>query len=1396
MPVLPDGAGLEAKVLRRITTCLAVMIAIAAGSPLKLAPWSSIGARGGVAGKLLDFARGASAFAQSVPPSISSSISSDTAASGGSSLTLTLPNQVAAGQVLVATVAIQNLGSSNASTATITVPTGWAEIRHDSCGLDLQLSLAFRIAQAGDTAASQFTWNFSGAFTSAGGIVAVANGNPDNPVETNSFNCTTASATLLAPSITVTSDNSLDLLIGAITGNNFIRDIAGYSIIYQDDVSGAGPDLANLSEPIATAGTQTGNQIATAASPGDNIGYQVGLAPAPIVTPTASATATPIATPGSGPTSTATPTPLPTTTETPTATPTSSGPTQTPTPTSSSSGPTSTPTATPTSSGPTQTPTPTSSSAGPTTTATPTSSGPTQTPTPTPSSAGPTPTATPTSSGPTQTLTPAPSSSAPTPTPASTSSEATPTPTSNSSGPTPTPTSGSGGSTSTPTPTSSSSGPTATPTPAGGPGAAFETIATREIGQADFLRDGQNAISQFGFSGPGSVAIDRSSATIHLYVADPGNNRVLGYLNAESLASGAPADIVVGQPDLFSNGCNFQPSFALTGPSNLTLCGPQNVAVDRNGNLYVSDSTNNRVLIYSNPFAIFQATGRSAGFAAVKVLGQGGDFFSSACNLGGKTPSAGTLCSPAGLALDSASNLYLADSANNRVLEFSAPFTGSTTDAALVFGQNLSFTSNTPNLGGVSAAGLDAPADVALDGGNNLFVADRGNSRILEYQTPLTINPSIAGSGDTIADTVFGQAGFAGDLCNRNATPAANTLCEPAGIALDGSGDLYVADSGNHRLMQYFSPLQATSIAGSGDNLADVVYGQVNFTADQCNQGAAIPGAATLCDPQAVALDVAANLFAADTVNNRVLVYPPSATTAATVLGHPDFVHSAPNAITPQSLSAPGLIAIDTNSTPNHLYIADTQNSRVLGYANAQSFANHASADIVIGQADFQSGGCDPGGASAAALCNPAAVAVDHSGNLFVADTGNNRALEFINPFGAGQSTGLSAALVVGQAGFNAISCNQGGSVPGAATLCGPQGLAFDRAGDLYVADTTNNRVLEYNTPLAQTPAANAVFGPGGGGKNFGSANAGAGTTGLDLPIGVGLDGANNVYIADSNNHRVLEFNETSSPPTNFTANSVFGQFGSFASGSCNVANPAFPTGPNANTLCSPAGLALDRGGDLFVADADNNRLLEFFSPLAASAVVGSGDTSADGAFGQGDDLTANLCNLGAEIPSAGTLCGPVGAALDVASNLLVSDRGNNRVLQFVPTSITSNLAAKRKAALARKPAGLLAYAPARLTFSGRIVGSLSAAKKVTLRNKGSVPISILKIRASGDFSSGSSCGQTLPAGRSCTILVRFRPATAGRRGGSLIVSDDARGGPQLVKLIGQGRKRPPANQW
>jgi sugar lactone lactonase YvrE len=311
--------------------------------------------------------------------------------------------------------------------------------------------------------------------------------------------------------------------------------------------------------------------------------------------------------------------------------------------------------------------------------------------------------------------------------------------------------------------------------------------------------------------------------------------------------------------------------------------------------------------------------------------------------------------------------LFVVDQNNNRVLWDHFP-----SSAAL--GQT-SFTASAAPAP-PTAASMSHPYGAAVDSHGNLFVSDLGNCRVLQFQPSFTTGMS--------ATLAVGQASGATNLttgtCLNGASATATGLGEPRGLALDGSGNLWVADASNSRVLSYL----ATITAGE---TATVALGQTSTGASlTCNEGGAQPNAGTLCAPSGLAFDSFGNLWVADTQNNRVLMYPPASLVtggAATVeLGQPSgataFTSNAFNngGISPTSLDGPTGLAFDSGG---NLWVADSLNNRVLMYPPASLVAPGGGAATVelgqpLGATAFTSNTVNNGGIGASTLSNPVGV--------------------------------------------------------------------------------------------------------------------------------------------------------------------------------------------------------------------------------------------------------------------------------------------------------------------------------------------------------------------------------------------------------------------------------------
>jgi sugar lactone lactonase YvrE len=385
---------------------------------------------------------------------------------------------------------------------------------------------------------------------------------------------------------------------------------------------------------------------------------------------------------------------------------------------------------------------------------------------------------------------------------------------------------------------------------------------------------------------------------------------VLALLVAAVNVRGAPqdttADGVLGQPGFTTNLANQGGA-----PSASTLQEPRGLFADSAGRLWVADNANNRVLMWAN------AASFANGAAADLVLGQA-DFVSNLANRGGANPAANTLSGPRSVVVDSAGRLYVADSANFRILRFDPPFTNGM-NAVQVFGQAGSFTTaNQAALNAATADNLGNPDGIGIDAQDNLFCTDRFLSRVVRYNTPATT--------DTTADLVIGQPNLTSAGSNQGGAPAANTLDHCIACFIDTSGNLYVADEFNNRVMLFLAPL-------SNNMSASRVYGQPGFTTNGTNQGGI--SANSMNGPVGVAIDpVSGNLYVADGPNMRILEFttPLTNSTASRVFGQGgDFTTNTVNkgGVSADSIDDVAGVSLDA---AGNLYAGDRLNHRVLRY--------------------------------------------------------------------------------------------------------------------------------------------------------------------------------------------------------------------------------------------------------------------------------------------------------------------------------------------------------------------------------------------------------------------------------------------------------------------------------
>jgi len=320
-----------------------------------------------------------------------------------------------------------------------------------------------------------------------------------------------------------------------------------------------------------------------------------------------------------------------------------------------------------------------------------------------------------------------------------------------------------------------------------------------------------------------------------------------------------------------------------------------------------------------------------------------------------------------------------------------------------------------------------APSAIAFDSGGNLWVADSGGNRVLEYKAPFSIHEA--------ASIVIGQSSFT-TLDSATTSTGLNT---PNSLAFDSSGNLWVVDSSNNRVVEYKAPFS------TGES-ASIVIGQSSFTVNDYT----ITNSTSLDSPYGLGFDSSGNLWVADLLNGRVLEYTTPLSTheaASLVIGEPSFT-ATNDEVTKAGLNAPNSLAFDSSG---NLWVVDGH--RVLEYKTP--FTTHEAASLVIGQNTFTNSST---ATTSTGLNLPNGLAFDSSGNLWVADKGNSRVLEYAAPF----STFEAASVVIGQTNFT-YSGQPYPINPTPTGLDQPTGVAFN-SGNLWVADWVNDRVLEYTS--------------------------------------------------------------------------------------------------------------------------------------------------------------------------------------------------------------------------------------------------------------------------------------------------------------------------------------------
>jgi hypothetical protein len=770
--------------------------------------------------------------------------------------------------------------------------------------------------------------------------------------------------------------------------------------------------------------------------------------------------------------------------------------------------------------------------------------------------------------------------------------------------------------------------------------------------------------------------------------------------------------------------CGYSGDSGLATNASLNSLGDDAVTFDSSGNMFIADFGNN---VIRRVDAVTQIITTVAGNGTAGYSGDGGLATSASLN------------SPTGVAVDALGNLFIADLYNNVIRRVDAATQIITTYAGN--GTSPSYPPSAPPSGvGGPATGVAVglPGGIALDSSGDLFIAD-------SYGYLWRVDAS----GNITIWAGTGIVGFSGD--GGPATSA--ELSSAVYPVIDASGNIFIADQMNNRVRRIDakSPYNITTLAGGGSG------------GDGGPATSAVLGAVF-----GVAVDNSGNIFIPDWGNYRVRRVDASTGNITTVGG---------NGIGNLPLIGDGGgswgfwdtgVAVDATG---NMFVED------LGGDSIRQVDPLGNITTVAGNGTHGYSG--DGGPAIDASLNLAyfpAVAVDSSGNLFIADAGNCviRRVDTANP-----------RTITTVAGNNNCGYSGDGGPATSASLFYPVGVATDSLGDLFIADYVNNRVRRVDVKGTITTVA------GNGLPGF-SGDGGPATSASLVAVGIAVDSLGNILISYGNRVRRVD--------------SVTGIISTIAgNGSQGFAGDG---GPALNAVFNgEIGLAVDSGGNIFIADGGNRRIRRISAFPVASLI------SSTAAFGNQPVGTTSppqpvtLYNSGMAALSISSIATSAEYAQTNTCASSVAAGGNCTIsVTFTPTTtgtqtgtltITDNTngvsGSSQTIALTGtgSNSGTASVSPASRSFGSQAMGTTSAAKTVTLTSTGTTNLNILSITITGanagDFGETNNCPASMAPAAKCTISVTFTPSQTGAETAALTFADSAANSPQSAALAGTG---------
>ncbi|MEW6736288.1 MAG: IPT/TIG domain-containing protein [Acidobacteriota bacterium] len=525
------------------------------------------------------------------------------------------------------------------------------------------------------------------------------------------------------------------------------------------------------------------------------------------------------------------------------------------------------------------------------------------------------------------------------------------------------------------------------------------------------------------------------------------------------------------------------------------------------------------------------------------------------------------------IAMDKEGNLFVADRGNCRVRRIDAK-TGIITT---VVGKGIrgAYTEGSLAL----TVGLD-PDSLAVDNAGNLFIAEFSGNRVFRVDASSGVISTVAGNG---------RNEFSGD---GNAATQAG-LNDIQSLAVDKAGNLFIADQGNRRVRRVDAATGIiTTVAGNGSS---------EFLGDD------IPAINTGISPVAVVADTVGNIFITDFEQSRVRRVDAATGIITTVAGNGIRDFSGDGGMATQaSLNFPQALTLDEQG---NLFIADRGNGRIRQV--------DITTGIITTIAGNGIGTSDDGMLATLAKLDPISIAIDRAGNLFIGEFFSNRVRRV-----DGRSRIISTVVRNNRG-------NIGDDGPATkAKLNIPSNIAFDAAGNLFIADRGSARVrrVDATTGMITTVAGTGMPGFSGDGGPAIKAQ-------LFLPIGIAVDTAGNLFIGDGSVIRRVDAKTAIITTIAGNGNAQPGENGLAIN----------------SRLSTPIYLTTDAAGNLFVTSSFTQRVQKIdLSTGMISTVAGSGFVGLDA-----DNVPATQAKLNF----------PVGVAVDAAmNNLFIADSGNNRI--------------------------------------------------------------------------------------------------------------------------------------